>query len=311
MKLLDRYKFGKQNSPSEDARRRGKFVIIVVFLFAVGYGLVSCSKSADVENSGLTPTSGSPAEAPVDSEVAKIKELTDALEGSDKLNKFSHENEYHDQLACLVCHRRDDNSAVMKFPGKAGHSPCIGCHTKQFENKENLMCTICHSDAATGEMKGFPGLRSFNAKFEHASHLYKANCADCHKPARAGISKTIPSGKATHSACFQCHTAQAEHTLSSCNVCHQQGSPGPKIKTSAKAYGVNFSHAKHNMNCNSCHKVLRGTPRGRQVTGPEASMHFAKKNRLTCATCHNNKRAFGGDDFSDCKRCHTGGNFEF
>jgi hypothetical protein len=28
-------------------------------------------------------------------------------------------------------------------------------------------------------------------------------------------------------------------------------------------------------------------------------------------TCHNNRRAFGGDDFADCKRCHTGQTFRF
>jgi hypothetical protein len=28
-------------------------------------------------------------------------------------------------------------------------------------------------------------------------------------------------------------------------------------------------------------------------------------------TCHNGKRAFGGDDFSACKRCHTGAAWRF
>jgi hypothetical protein len=28
-------------------------------------------------------------------------------------------------------------------------------------------------------------------------------------------------------------------------------------------------------------------------------------------SCHNDKRAFGGDDFSDCKRCHQGPTFRF
>jgi hypothetical protein len=28
-------------------------------------------------------------------------------------------------------------------------------------------------------------------------------------------------------------------------------------------------------------------------------------------TCHNGKRAFGGDDFSSCKRCHQGAHFYF
>jgi hypothetical protein len=28
-------------------------------------------------------------------------------------------------------------------------------------------------------------------------------------------------------------------------------------------------------------------------------------------TCHDGKRAFGGDDFSSCKRCHTGTAWRF
>jgi hypothetical protein len=28
-------------------------------------------------------------------------------------------------------------------------------------------------------------------------------------------------------------------------------------------------------------------------------------------TCHDGKRAFGGDDFTVCKRCHTGATWHF
>jgi hypothetical protein len=28
-------------------------------------------------------------------------------------------------------------------------------------------------------------------------------------------------------------------------------------------------------------------------------------------SCHNGKRAFGGDDFSVCKRCHNGKKWQF
>jgi hypothetical protein len=28
-------------------------------------------------------------------------------------------------------------------------------------------------------------------------------------------------------------------------------------------------------------------------------------------TCHNDKRAFGGDDFNDCTRCHRGDAWHF
>ena len=47
------------------------------------------------------------------------------------------------------------------------------------------------------------------------------------------------------------------------------------------------------------------------ATALVASMHFPPRGALSCASCHNNKRAFGGDDFQDCRRCHRGGNFKF
>jgi hypothetical protein len=40
-------------------------------------------------------------------------------------------------------------------------------------------------------------------------------------------------------------------------------------------------------------------------------MHFAPRNTPSCAACHNNQKAFGGDDFNDCKRCHRGTSFKF
>jgi len=57
--------------------------------------------------------------------------------------------------------------------------------------------------------------------------------------------------------------------------------------------------------------VLAGTVKGRQVTAPVAAEHFAPAGTTSCATCHNNKRAFGPPDFADCKRCHTGKTFKF
>jgi c(7)-type cytochrome triheme protein len=76
---------------------------------------------------------------------------------------------------------------------------------------------------------------------------------------------------------------------------------------------LSFAHSKHtpSMNCTTCHTVKAGAPRGRQVTSPVAAMHFAPRAAQSCASCHNNKRAFGGEDFADCRRCHKGGSFSF
>lgn len=223
-------------------------------------------------------------------------------------SKFGHSNPAHSRLPCLLCHRRDDNSAKIKFPGKFGHLPCAGCHTQQFQASAGPMCNICHT--STG-MKNFPELKSFGARFDHGRHP-GVNCATCHKVSgRGGVAKSIPSGASAHSTCFQCHTATSAEGMVSCNVCHQ---PGRLVRTSewSIAYKKSFSHAKHqSSNCATCHSVRAGAGRGRQVTAPLVSMHFAPANSISCGGCHNNKRAFGANDFGDCKRCHSPKTFKF
>lgn len=227
--------------------------------------------------------------------------------------RFQHAIPMHGRLPCLLCHKRADNSPVPRLPG---HLPCAGCHEQQFAaGNQHPICAICHT--ATG-VKRFPPLRSFNAGFDHAKHRQKTDCATCHKPTRRGVGFSIPADLNAHSSCFQCHTAQAqsgERSLGSCGLCHQPGRPPGRVSDWAKAYAVNFNHAEHgtnrNLNCAACHTVRVGTARGRQVTAPAAAMHFAPARAASCASCHNNRRAFGGDDFADCRRCHTGRTFRF
>ena len=230
-------------------------------------------------------------------------------EAAQDYSRFQHKNPQHARLPCLLCHKRDDNSATPKF---SGHLPCAGCHKEQFADNKHPICTICHT--ATG-LKRFPGLRSFNVGFDHAKHK-QTNCATCHKPSRGGVALSMPSGLNAHTTCYQCHGPRTEvggRNIGSCNVCHSAGRP---VRNSnwARAFKVNFNHAEHRargLNCNSCHSVRAGLPRGRQVTSPLASMHFAPARAQSCAGCHNNARALGGDDFSDCKRCHEGKTFKF
>ncbi|MEP6900487.1 MAG: cytochrome c3 family protein [Actinomycetota bacterium] len=221
-------------------------------------------------------------------------------------SKFKHSNPMHTRLPCLVCHKRDDNSPI---PAYSGHIPCASCHVNQFADNKNPICTICHT---TTGVKQFPPLTSFNARFDHAQHLQQTNCATCHKLSRGGVGFSIPSGANAHVSCFQCHSASSSNTMSSCGTCHQPGSPS-RTSEWAKAYTTSFTHLRHlqSMNCASCHTVKAGLGRGNQVTAPLTSMHFAPKNTPSCASCHNNKRTFGGDDFSDCKRCHRGNSFAF
>jgi len=226
--------------------------------------------------------------------------------------KFPHTNEMHARLPCLLCHNRDGNSLTLKR--SVGHSPCSGCHQAQFADNTSPMCFICHNPGSTA-VKPFPGLRSFNVKFDHGQHVRQTNCATCHKQTRRGVAFSIPSGANAHVTCFQCHGPRTEvggTNIGSCSTCHASGRL-VRTTESAKAYSINFNHQEHGrkLDCASCHTVRAGGARGRQVSAPLPSMHFAPAGTPSCAACHNNKRAFGPSDFNNCKRCHEGKTFKF
>ena len=292
----------KANSSS--AMRASKLAAVAFAVLAASLYFAACGSSPEQTalNAAATPT-------PV-AESTQVK--FEFPEGD--YSKFGHDNEQHARLPCLVCHTREDNLAQMKF---SGHIPCASCHVEHFKEPQRQICTICHTDSATGAMKEFPTLRSFNAKFDHAKHTPHSNCADCHQPARSGATFSVPTRANSHATCFQCHSPNAQfegNDMTSCATCHEAGSPGPRLG-GIRALAANFSHSAHGskqrLSCNSCHNVRPGAPRGRQMTAPAAVMHLATARGQNCATCHNGKRAFGGEDFTSCSRCHKGENFKF
>jgi c(7)-type cytochrome triheme protein len=230
--------------------------------------------------------------------------------------KFQHNSQNHSRLPCLLCHRRESNSPIPKRPGGSGHLPCAGCHAQQFSNSDSPICTICHTDVKAGTLKSFPRLKSFRMTFDHARHVKmgSVSCATCHRPARGGVALSIPAGFNAHTTCYGCHTPRAKsggRDISSCGTCHQLGGYS-RTPTSAPAFRVSFSHAKHQkVTCSECHQVRAGMPQRRQITAPEPLNHHATGRAQSCMTCHDGKRAFGGDDFTVCKRCHTGAAWHF
>jgi c(7)-type cytochrome triheme protein len=234
-------------------------------------------------------------------------------------SKFLHSSPNHARLPCLLCHRRESASPRPILPGASGHLPCAGCHSQQFANKESPICTICHTDVNSGAIKAFPPLKSFRMVFDHARHLNMGgvSCRTCHQPARGGVALSIPAGFNAHSTCYRCHAPRAQASgrdISSCGTCHKLGSYS-RTSTTAAAFRMSFSHGKHGpgqkVECNDCHAIRPGMAQRRQVTAPEAANHHASGRTQSCMTCHNGKRAFGGDDFSVCKRCHTGNYWHF
>jgi c(7)-type cytochrome triheme protein len=258
---------------------------------------------------GRAPASGVPARAA----------LPPAAQGEG--GRFSHSLPRHASVACDSCHRREGNEAQPRLPG---HKACIDCHVAQFTSPQSPLCTNCHTNVESNNppLKPFPGLTNFGMRFDHAQHMSGAahpaqHCAACHQPARRGVALSIPAGLSAHNNCYQCHTPDAQaagRNIGSCGVCHALGGYG-RVSTASPAYRVNFSHAGHGprqgLRCDDCHQVRSGVPRTQQVTAPRPAQHFASGRAQSCMTCHNDRRAFGGDNFADCKRCHTGQTFRF
>ena len=231
-------------------------------------------------------------------------------------SKFLHNSRNHARLPCLLCHRRESNSARPQLPGAAQHTPCAGCHAQQFSNSDSPICTICHTDVKSGALKPFPRLKSFKMTFDHSRHvnMVGVSCATCHRPSRGGVALSIPAGFNAHATCFRCHTPRAQsqgRDISSCRTCHQPGSYS-RTPEYTQAFRVSFNHARHQkITCNECHQIRAGMPQRRQVTAPAPLNHHARPGSQSCMSCHDGKRAFGGDDFSSCKRCHTGTQWRF
>ncbi len=239
-------------------------------------------------------------------------------------SRFLHTSQRHDSLACTACHERSaDNSATPRFPG---HKACTNCHLGQFVTPAMPMCEICHSDlrTAAAPLKGFPTRfnERFNVKFDHAQHLASGvrprnGCAACHSGwLRRGAALSIPAGLNAHNDCYSCHTPDSKslagREMASCGVCHDQ-KPYSRTSTNSRAFRYAFSHAKHGprqgLGCDDCHRVTAGRPQRRQVSSPTPTEHFPV-GRMNCFTCHNGRRAYGGDlAFEDCRKCHTGPTF--
>lgn len=239
-------------------------------------------------------------------------------------SNFKHTSQRHASLGCTSCHVRSDNSATPHFPG---HKACTSCHLSQFVTPKIPMCTICHTEVNSPNppLNVFPTSfkESFNVKFDHVQHNTgsgrpASGCAACHsRTAGRSASLSIPASIGAHNQCYTCHTPSSQSSsgreMASCGVCHDVRTFS-RTSINARAFRFAFSHATHGtaqrLDCADCHQLSGGLPQSRQVSSPAASEHFPSTRGLTCNSCHNGKRSFGGDlAFKDCRRCHTAASF--
>ncbi len=236
---------------------------------------------------------------------------------------FKHNSQRHASLGCSSCHTRVDNSATPRFPG---HKACTGCHLAQFVTPNVPMCSICHLDVNSSNppLKNFPARfnETFNVKFDHAQHNTGSarpgsGCSACHtRTGGRGAALGIPVGISAHNQCYTCHTPGSKSAggrdLASCGVCHDTRAYS-RTTVNARSFRFAFSHAKHGraqrLDCADCHRLTAGAPQSRQVSSPAPLEHFPRRG-MTCFSCHNGRRSFGGDlAFKDCRRCHTSNTF--
>ncbi len=249
-------------------------------------------------------------------------------QGNQDFSRFQHNSSKHASLACASCHQRArDNSISPAYDGKAslpGHKACTDCHLPQFVQQNIAMCNICHTsvaDTSHPPVKNFPGLQSFNARFDHAQHdtgagKPPAGCAACHTPSgRRAAALTIPARLNAHTQCYTCHTPGAQaggRDISSCGVCHALGSYA-RTPPTGRSFAISFSHATHGrgqgLGCNDCHNLRAGLPQRKQVTNTLPAQHFGTGRAQTCMTCHNGRRAFGDANFGECVKCHKSTTF--
>lgn len=293
----------KHRAETSAVTRRVKLFLSAGLLLPFAFYIAGCGSDATTGVGNETSTAPQDAPSPEQRFVFSDKDYS----------KFDHSSEQHARMPCLVCHTAESPGSKVKM---TGHIPCSSCHIEHFEQRDHAICSICHTDPADGDVKVFPTLASFGAKFNHAKHIPHANCATCHSPTQRGAGFSVPVRGNAHATCLQCHGTGAEmlksdvargRDLDSCATCHQQGTA--RLVRRNVVYKGSFSHRGHrNLTCNNCHTVQADSGR---VTALRTAMHFGTGRSQNCATCHNGRRAFGGEDFASCKRCHQGPSFSF
>jgi c(7)-type cytochrome triheme protein len=287
---------------------REKILLVAFVCLLVGFMLISFAGSRGIASYA-------------ESRVASASSESSAQTESD-FSKFSHTSQQHATLSCASCHRRAADNSVEPRP--PGHKACTDCHLAQFVTPNIPMCAICHTnlEGESPPVKAFPGISSFNVRFDHAQHNAgdarpAQGCVACHQSvARRATSLTIPAGLAAHRTCYTCHTPQAQaagRDIATCGVCHTLSARFFRTPTSAPAFRLGFSHATHGaherLSCADCHQTRAGLAQSQQVASTRPAEHFPVTRAQSCASCHNNRRAFGEANYIDCRRCHKGQTF--
>ena len=232
--------------------------------------------------------------------------------GQSNGGRFNHTSGKHNQIKCDGCHVRRADAIKPVMPG---HRACIACHIKEFTSTQFSICSNCHEGikAVQPKVVAFPERQTFGTEFSHRTHATyvggerRADCSNCH--ALAGARATFPA----HRECYVCHKAPEQVKAgekvggASCGECHTLTGDKKPPSAMSRAYSFRFSHQFHaqqkGIKCTECHNVL-GDSNAVQVSVPQLREHRGGAFQ-GCGSCHNGRRAFGGEIVNNaCIRCH-------
>lgn len=281
----------------EVRRTRLKQSVVALFLIVVAVFFVSSSLAQRGRQRN-----------PAQAQPASPATAQPQVKNQDK-NKFNHTS--HTQIKCDNCHVRKIDALTPSLPG---HRACISCHVKEFTSTGFGICANCHKgiNAVRPELVEFPERESYGVAFSHTKHATyiggerRADCSECH--AVAGARATLPA----HRECYTCHKAPEAFKAGekqidgSCGLCHTNEGSFKKFSTGSGAYRYRFTHDAHigaGAKCAECHGVTGDG--SDQVSQPVLKEHRGAGYAKSCGSCHNGRRAFGGEvENNACVRCH-------
>ena len=193
--------------------------------------------------------------------------------------------EAHGELDCRKCHKPElqRTDLVTRYPNLVPErsflglqSECQACHTDPHKESLGADCLRCHGQTAWDRLPGFKHEDSWPLEGAHS----KVECAKCHRFPAGMTDKDPLNGARTwtglaHDACVDCHTDPHETRFgNNCLDCHSM--------SSFKDAGGGFDHSR--------------------TRWPLTGAHV----KVSCASCHGNKREKMTMAFAACKDCHDG-----
>ena len=248
---------------------------------------------------------------------ASVGETKPAVSEAQDFSRFQHSNPMHARMPCLLCHKK---GRQFRCPKAFRPHAMLRLPRSAVCRRHNRISPFCHTNAATGAVKRFlPGCKvsAFASTIRGMSVRRTPLRVTSPRVERHRLCRS-PSGVGAHTTCYQCHGPRTEvggRNIGSCGTCHVPG----HLSAEFRRFGGLCQElrpwrtsASGNLNCSSCHTVRPGSARGRQVSSPAVSMHFAAAGTLSCGACHNNKRRFWRKSFYRLQsRCHQNGSFLF